>query len=202
MLLAFSNDMLSNKGPEYIEKLGSAIGSLDSVPNAVGLGALVISMIIEIIIKSSSQPGDHTYSMLRRVFGEEKASSVRDTMSEYLRRHQVFMNNDQRLREDLRRLEQQLSNHLTILRNSLQHDGQMSDRGFKIWVNGAAFHVQMLIHEARLDVQTGRPASGHVKAIKTAIDLYLQDLENLLEKHKTYKTDSNMFRYHIYVYTY
>ncbi|XP_028430523.1 uncharacterized protein LOC114553512 [Perca flavescens] len=52
---AFSKEMLSetlvDKVPEYIEKLGSAIGSLNPVPNAVRLGALVISMIIEIIIK-------------------------------------------------------------------------------------------------------------------------------------------------------
>ncbi|XP_078105598.1 uncharacterized protein LOC144517375 isoform X1 [Sander vitreus] len=198
-LQAYSNEVLSetlaDEVPGYIEKVGSAFGSLTSVPNAVGLGALVISMIIEIIIKGDSQSSDHAYSLLRRVFGEEKASSVRDTMSEYLKRHRMFMNNDQRLREEIRRLEHQLSNHLTILRNSLLHDGQMSSRGFKIWVNGAAFHVQMLIHEARLNIQTGTPASDHVNAIKAAIDVYLQDLDNLLEKHKTYKINSKIFRY-------
>ncbi|XP_035857734.1 uncharacterized protein LOC118495213 [Sander lucioperca] len=194
VLQAYSNEMLSETlVPEYMEKLGSAVGSLTSVSNAVGLGALVISMIIDIIIKSSTQPSDNTYSMLRRVFGEEKAVSVRDTMSEYLRRHRMYMNDDQQLQEEIRRLEQQLSNHLTILRNSLLLDGQMSSRGFKIWVNGAAFHVQMLIHEARLNIQTGTPASINVNAIKAAIDLYLQDLDNLLEKHKTYKINSYAF---------
>ncbi|KAF1392309.1 hypothetical protein PFLUV_G00051460 [Perca fluviatilis] len=166
VLQAYSNEMLSetvlDKVPEYIEKLGSAIGNLDSVPHAVGLGALVISMIIEIAIQSSTQRSDHTYSMLQRVFGEEKASSVGDTMSVYLRRHHVFLNNDQRLQEEIRRLEHQLSNHLTILRNSLLLHGQMSSRGFKIWVNGAALHVQMLIHEAQLNIQTGTPASDYV----------------------------------------
>ncbi|XP_035857733.1 uncharacterized protein LOC118495212 [Sander lucioperca] len=194
VLQAFSKEMV-NTVPGYIGRLGSVFAPMTSIPHAVGLGALVISLIIEIIIKGSSQPSDHTYNMLRRVFGEEKASSVRDTMSEYLRRHRMFMNDDQRLREEIRRLEQQLSNHLTILRNSLQHDGQMSSRGFKIWVNGAAFHVQMLIHAARLNIQTGTPASDHVDAIKAAIDLYLQDLDRLLEKYKTYKINSNFFRY-------
>ncbi|XP_034724922.1 uncharacterized protein LOC117943105 isoform X2 [Etheostoma cragini] len=188
-LQAFSTEML-NTVPGYVGSLGSVLGAMTSVPNAVGLGALVISMIIEIAVKIGSQTSDNTYSMLRRVFGEEKASSVRDTMSEYLRRHQVFMNNDQRLREEMRRLEQQLSNHLTILRNSLQHDGQMSSRGFKIWVNGAAFHVQMLIHGARLDVKTGTPASDYVNAIEAAIALYMQDLDRLLEKYKTFKIDT------------
>ncbi|XP_034724924.1 uncharacterized protein LOC117943106 [Etheostoma cragini] len=197
-LQAFSTEML-NTVPGYARSLGSVLAPMTSVPNAVGLGALVISLIIELVIKGGSQPGDNTYSMLRRVFGEEKASSVRSTMSEYLKRHRMFMNNDQRLREEMRRLEQQLSNHLTILRYSLRYDGQMSSRGFKFWVNGAAFHVQMLIHEARLDVKTGTPASDYVKTIEAAIDLYTQDLDRLLEKHKTFKINSNVCTYvHIY----
>ncbi|CAM4720595.1 unnamed protein product [Leuciscus chuanchicus] len=153
VLQAYSNDMV-NSVPGYIRGLGSAIGALKSVPNAVGLGALVISLIIEIAIKSSTQTSDDTYSLLQRVFGEEKASSVRDTMTEYLRRHRMHMDNNQRLLVEISKLEHQLSNHLTILRNSLLQDGQMSSRGFKIWVNGAAFYVQMLIHEARLNIQT------------------------------------------------
>lgn len=193
VLQVYSNEML-NTAPGYVGSFGSAIGALNSVPNAVGLGALVISLIIEIIIKGGTQTSDDTYSLLQRVFGEEKASSVRDTMSEYLKRHQVYMNNDQRLRGEIRRLEQQLSNHLTILRNSLLLDGQISSRGFKIWVNGAAFHVQMLIHEARLDIQTGKPASVYVNEIKAAIDVYLRYLDNLLKKYNTYKINSNMFR--------
>ncbi|KAK7125239.1 hypothetical protein R3I93_020811 [Phoxinus phoxinus] len=176
---AFSKEML-DMVPRYIASFGSAISALESVPNAVGLGALVISLIIEIAIKASAQTSDDTddtYSLIRRVFGEEKASDVQDTMSEYLKRHQVYMKNNKRLRVELRRLEQQLSNHLTALRNSLKKDGQMSSRGLKIWVNGAAFHVQMLIHAARLDIQAGKPPSDCVKEIKAAINVYLRYLD-------------------------
>ncbi|KAK7146595.1 hypothetical protein R3I93_014142 [Phoxinus phoxinus] len=194
VLKAFSNEML-NMVPGYTRTIASVFGPLTLVPNAVGLGALVISMLIEIAIKSSTQNVD-TCALLRRVFGEEKASSVRDTMSEYLKRHRVYIDNDQRLQGEIRRLEQQLSNHLTVLRNSLLHDGQMSSRGFKIWVNGAAFHVQMLIHEARLGIKAGKPPSDYdVKAIKGAIDLYLLYLDPLLKEYKTYKINSNMFKY-------
>ncbi len=189
VLQSFSNEM-ADSVPGYIEKLGAGFAALSSVPNAVGLGALVISMIIEIAVKSTSPAQPDSYSLLQRVFGEEKASAVRDTMSEYLKRHRTFINSDQRLREELRRLEQQLSNHLTILRNSLLHDGQMSTRGLKIWVNGASFHLQMLIHEARLNVQAGRPSSDYVNAIRAANTLYLQDLSGLLE---TYKTHGGIF---------
>ncbi|XP_038553480.1 uncharacterized protein LOC119886663 [Micropterus salmoides] len=184
-LMAYSNELLT-KVPGYIARLGSSLGPITSAPNAVGIGALVISMIMEICILSTTQTNDNPYSMLQRIFGEEKASSVRDTMSEYLNRHQTFIDNEQRLREELRRLEAQLSNHLTILRNSLLHDGQMGTRGFKIWVNGASFHLQMLIHEARLNPQTGKRASAYQTAITRAISSYLQNLDDLLKKFKTF----------------
>ncbi|KAG1932844.1 hypothetical protein F2P79_020858 [Pimephales promelas] len=196
VLQSYSDGMLDSM-PGYVSGFGSAFGNLKSVPNAVGLGALVISMIIEIIIKSSTQTSDKTdtYSLLRRVFGEEKASSVRDIMTEYLKRHRMFMTNDQLLREDIKRLEKQLSQHLTILRNSLLQDGQMSSRGLKIWVNGAAFHVQMLIHEVRLGVKADKTVSDCVFVINAAIDVYSQSLDLLLEKYKPYKINSNMWKY-------
>ena len=187
VLQTYSNDLI-NSVPGFIDRLGSGLGPMTSIPNAVGLGALVISMILEIIMKSTTEPPEDTYSLLRRVFGEEKRSAVRDTMSEYLKRHQTFMSNEQRLREELQRLEAQLSNHLTILRNSLLHDGQMSTRGFKIWINGASFHLQMLIHEARLNIQAGRRRSDYVNAINAALSLYLQNLDVLLEKYKSHNT--------------
>jgi len=183
----FSNNEMLTRVPDYINSFGSALAALNKVPNAVGIGALVISLIVEIIIKCDTQTtDDDPYSLLRRVFGEEKASSVRDTMSEYLKRHRMYMKNNQLLREEIRRLEQQLSKDLTILRNSLLLDGQMSSRGFKIWVNGAAFHLQMLIHEARLEIQAYKPAADCVQEIEAAIDVYLRDLDLMLEKYMTY----------------
>ncbi|CAK6979076.1 uncharacterized protein LOC121891812 [Scomber scombrus] len=161
---------------------------LTSVPNAVGIAAMVISMVMELIIKSSTQTqSESSYSMLQRVFGEEKASSVRDMMVEYLKRHRMYISDNQRLLVEIRRLEAMLSIQLTSLKDSLLYDNQMSSRGFKIWVNGAAFHVQMLIHEAGLRVQAIEHASHYVEPIEAAIDEYLQDLGALLEKYKTYK---------------
>ncbi|XP_042260346.1 uncharacterized protein LOC121891812 [Thunnus maccoyii] len=188
-LQAYSNELL-NSLPGNVEKLGSSLGEMTSIPNAVGLMAMVISMIMEMAITSSQQTSPDTYSLLHRVFGEEKASAVRDKLSQSVTRCHTFMNNDQRLQEELRRLEEQLSGHLTTLRNSLLYDNQMSSRGFKIWVNGASFHVQMLIHEARLNVKAryiNKRLSYYVDSIKATISLYLQDLERLLEKYKTYK---------------
>ncbi|CAK6982240.1 uncharacterized protein LOC122979999 [Scomber scombrus] len=187
--LQTQSDDLINSVPGIIASLGSAFGGLSSVPNAVGFGALVISMIVDLVIKTSSKPeSENTYSMLQRVFGEEKASSVRDTMLESVTRYQTFINDNQRLLVEIRRLEVQLSNDLTSLKTSLLYDNQIGSRGFKIWVNGASFHVQMRIHEARLNIQAGKDASDYVKSIQITISLYLQDLERLLAKYKTYKT--------------
>lgn len=195
VLQAYSEEMLKTAQGQ-INHLGSVLSPMTS--NAVGLGAFVISLIIEIIIKGGTQKSENTYSMFRRVFGEEKASSVRDTISEYVKRHRIYMNNDQQLVAEISRLEKQLSNHLTILRNSLLHDEQMSSRGFKIWVNGAALHILMLIHETRLNIQTNQLKSENlaINDIKRAIDLYLENLKDLLHIHKTYnyKINSQMFR--------
>ncbi|KAK2915596.1 hypothetical protein Q8A73_006190 [Channa argus] len=187
-LQTYSNNLI-NTVPGFVNNLGSSLASLNSVPNAVGLGALVLSMILEFCVKSSSQSNDDSYSMLQRVFGEEKASTVRNTMLEYLKRHQIFIKNQQRLQKELQRLEEQLSGHLTTLKTSLQ-DGQMSTRGFKIWVNGASFHVQMLVHEARLKNPTGQDLLQYVNSISVAIDLYVKDLDNLLQKYKDFMTST------------
>lgn len=92
----------------------------------------------------------------------------------------MFINNENQLEQEIGRLEQQLSSHLTRLRNSMLHDSQMSSRSFKIWVNGASFHVQMLIHRNWLRY------IYDVSAINTAIDVYLQDLDRLLDIYKSY----------------
>lgn len=192
-LQSFSNQLVSSV-PGFIDRLGSRLGTFTPIPNAVGLGALVVSMIMEICIHTSSQTNNESYDMLRRVFGEEKASSVRDTMSEYLKRHQAFITDQRQILAELQTLGPQLSHQLTILRNSLLYDGQMSNRGMKMWVNGASFHIQMMIHQARLKVQNGDPASGHVHSINAIISQYLQDLDHLLHKYKTYTGALNMKR--------
>ncbi|CAK6979079.1 uncharacterized protein LOC121891817 [Scomber scombrus] len=196
-LQVYSNELV-NSVPGFVERLGSSLGSLNSIPNAVGLGALVISLIMEICMKSSTEPTEDSYSMFKRVFGEEKASSVQNRMSESVKRYRAFMNNNQRLWKELDRLELQLSQDLTNLINSLLHDNQMSSRGFKIWVNGAAFHLQMMIHEAWLKDQAGERSSDNVDSIKITIDMYLDDLDNLLKKYKTYHTSIASIHYFSY----
>ncbi|KAM8916091.1 LOW QUALITY PROTEIN: E3 ubiquitin-protein ligase TRIM35-like [Spinachia spinachia] len=121
-----------------------------------------------------------------QAFGEEKASGVRDTVSEYVKRHGMHLNDKRQLQDELQRLERQLSNHLTILKNSLLIDGQMRSRGFKIWQNGASFHVQMLVHEARLNQETGISSKDYVYIVQATLKMYLHNLDQLLDKYRNH----------------
>lgn len=59
-----------------VEQLGSALSGLTLVPNAVGLGALVISMILDTVGRSLGKQTMGTAEMLQRVFAQEKANEV------------------------------------------------------------------------------------------------------------------------------
>lgn len=58
-------------------------------------------------------------------------------------------------------------------------DGHMNSGFVKQWVNGAAFHTQMLIHQARLEGTDGSRAMQ-------AAGLYQQQLNLVMEKYKSY----------------
>lgn len=66
-----------NEAAVIVEKLGSALGGLKLVPNAVGLGAFMISIILETFGKSLGKQTMGTADMLQRVFAQEKANEVR-----------------------------------------------------------------------------------------------------------------------------
>ncbi|XP_044035297.1 uncharacterized protein LOC122867913 [Siniperca chuatsi] len=162
-----------------VEKLGSALGGLTLVPNAVGLGALVISIILETVGNALGKQTMGTAEMLQRVFAQEKANEVRDLMEEYLKRLQINLGRPQLQLAETRQIEVDLSAQLTRLKNSLLTDGHMNSRLLKQWVNGAAFHTQMLIHQARLE------GAGGSRAMQAA-GVYQQQLNRLLENYKSY----------------
>ncbi|XP_010768253.1 uncharacterized protein isoform X3 [Notothenia coriiceps] len=149
------------------------------VPNAVGLGALVISMMLEIILKSLGQKTVGTAEMLQRVFAEEKGNEVRDLMDEYLKRLQINLGKPQLQLAETRQIESDLSAQLTRLKNSMLVDGHLDSRLLKQWVNGAAFHTQMLIHQARLEGADGS------RAVRAA-GVYQQQLNVIMDKYKNY----------------
>ncbi|KAI5616361.1 hypothetical protein C0J50_24068 [Silurus asotus] len=191
--LEASVSQVLSKSPGYIGSLGSSLSALSNVPNAVGLCAMVISILLDIAIGSLAKSGnvDNTLGMMRRVFAEEKASGVRDSMEEYIKRLGMYLHQPTKALEETERLERQLSEQLTRLKNSMLHDNQMSSRSMKHWTNGAAFHLQMLIHAARLKMKNTTKRNAqlqiHVVSIISVIHRYQLDLDELLQLYKTYK---------------
>lgn len=182
---------VGTKIPDYMESLGSALTAFKVVPSAVGLGALAFAIVLEFTIRALqvTEREDSPLDMMRRVFAEEKASGVRDTMEEYMKRLGMYLKQQARALEETERLEKQLSEQLTRLKNSMLHDKQMSSRSMKHWTNGAAFHLQMLIHAARLKMQTKHEEQleTHVASIISVLNRYQHDLQELIRHYKTYK---------------
>lgn len=141
---------------ELIENAAAWIKDLTEKPDAAGLGSLVISIVIDRSVAAIEPPEDSTDYLLLRIFAEEKASAVRNQMHEYLKRHLMHIHNKAELKSDIQHVERNLSFALTQLKNSMLPDGQMSTWALRMWalrmwVSGASFHIQMLIHLARLD---------------------------------------------------
>lgn len=122
------------------------------------LGCLVVlsSGCGTLTMKSHRQTAIHTASLLREGF------SCLDTKASH---HGMYLHNEQQLQGELQRLEVKLSNYFTILKHSLLHDRLMSTCGFKIWVNGASYHIQMLIHQARLDRLANLCHTGFIQSM-------------------------------------
>ncbi|KAK2833928.1 hypothetical protein Q5P01_017817 [Channa striata] len=161
---------------DWIKSLMEKLGELTPAPALAGLGGLAIAVLIDII--SFNPPEECIKEALRTVFAEEKASEVWDQIDECLKRCTMNINNKDKLKSDIERIESQLSTALTKLRNSMVRDGQMSSQALKAWVNGAAFHIQMLIHLVRLGgTETCDP-------VKNLLSVYEKDLDKLFEKHR------------------
>ncbi|XP_060882850.1 uncharacterized protein LOC132954328 [Labrus mixtus] len=161
---------------DWIKNLAEKLAAFAQSAEIAGLGALAIAIIIDMV--SFSPPEESIEGALRSVLAEEKTSEVWDLIDECLKRFTMHFENRNKLRSDLERIESQLSVALTKLKNSMVRDGHMSSQSLKGWVNGAAFHIQMLIHLERLgENQTCNP-------IQSLIAVYQRDLDPLFEKHK------------------
>lgn len=164
--------------PIWTKNLVTNLGGLTRIPKVSGIGALIISMVIDIVTASikTLNPEENSTDILRRIFAEEKASTVYNEMEEALKRCTMNINNEAKMKSDILYVERRLSFALTTLKNSML-DGHMKTRSLKIWVNGAALHVQLLIHLARLE----EGVNSH-QAL-AAISIYQKNLEQLLLKY-------------------
>ncbi|XP_030262686.1 uncharacterized protein LOC115575053 [Sparus aurata] len=161
---------------DWIKTLVEQLGPLTPAPALVGLGALAIALLID--INSSDPPEESTEEALQCVFAEEKASEVWDHIDECLKRCVMHIDNTEELVCDIRRIEVKLSATITKLKNSMVRDEHMTSEALKAWVNGAAFHIQVLIHLVRLG------GTQSCDPVERLISSYLRDLDLLFKKHK------------------
>ncbi|XP_038135995.1 uncharacterized protein LOC119780158 [Cyprinodon tularosa] len=175
----FSGGMAEAAG--IVQTLSGPLGGFGQISNSVGLVALVISMILENVAKNMGKQTMGTADLLRRVFAEEKANEVRDLMDEYIKQLRINLRDQAGLIESTKRLQSQLSTQLTRLENSMVKDNQitMSARHLNQWMNGAAFHTQMMIHLERLEETDGTKAN-------TVAGIYQQQAGILLDKYKSH----------------
>jgi hypothetical protein len=177
------------------------LGGLLSFPHAVGVAAWIISLLIEESVNANRNTATTT-QVLRRIFFEEKLAGVRDSISNYVDRFKIFFHDQNKLLNETRQAERELSQQLTTIRDGMLN-GSMNSYAMKVWVNGAAFHTQMLIHIARLE-RSGLRGSGTC-TVEAAIKNYQRDLCALIEEYETYKAGRIKFRtriVHLITYNY
>ncbi|CAJ1075478.1 uncharacterized protein LOC121503361 isoform X1 [Xyrichtys novacula] len=166
----------SDHAAKWIKDLAEKLGPFTNAPELAGLGALAIAVLIDMVASTSSE--EATIKALQSVFAEEKSSEVWNLIDECLKRYRMYIGDTTELRRSIHRMEDQLSTALTRLKNSILRDEHVTNQAVKVWVNGAAFHVQMLIHLVRLGgIQTCDP-------VERLIRDYKDDLEAVFEKHK------------------
>ncbi|XP_041672879.1 uncharacterized protein LOC121529199 [Cheilinus undulatus] len=161
---------------DCIKNLAEKLAAFMLDPELAGLGALAVAVLIEII--SSSSPKESVKEALRSVFAEEKASKVWNLINECLKRYNMYIADRENLWKEIKGIEKQLSQALTDLKDSIVVNGHVSHQAVKIWVNGAAFHIQMLIHLERLG------GTQNCDPIKNLIKEYKEDLDAVFKKHE------------------
>lgn len=167
----------SDDSADWIQKLKELFSTFSTAaPELAGLGALVVAVHID--TSSFSPASKSTKEALRCVFAEEKVSKVWDLIDECLKRSMIFINQRDELVSNIKELERQLSAAITCLKNSMVNDGHLSTQSLKVWVNGAAFHVQMLVHLVRLG---GVPASDPVERL---VRCYQSDMATLFRQQE------------------
>lgn len=173
------------KAPDYTRQMITLLGGLTTVPHAFGIGALFLSIFLDLALNSVKRDPDFE-SIFQKVFAQEKVSEIRDLMEVYRRRWKVTVGDTQRLVAETAEYERKLHEQLVRVRNSMLKDGQLNTRALQIWMHGAMLHVHMNIYLAALQGLRGPGATG---PISSHIDEYIRDGEAILDKYEPFQND-------------
>ncbi|KAK6479874.1 hypothetical protein HHUSO_G19016 [Huso huso] len=116
----------------------------------------------------------------RLVFVEEKVSKIGNLMYTYCSRCKMFANDSARVLSETHHSESLLHHQLTWVKKSILKDEQVHHRAVKHWANGAALHVGMLIHIARLESRDRAPVAAWVSTYQT-------EYQDIIQKYRQHK---------------
>ncbi|XP_058510074.1 uncharacterized protein LOC131475773 [Solea solea] len=174
---------------DWIKRLAEVLAGLVLDPKLAGLGALSVAITIDIL---SASP-DGTQKALEKVFADQKANTVWNLVDECLKRCRAYIDDGDKLRSNIGRNEVELSAALTTLKNSMLAEKQISSQAVRAWVNGVAFHIQMMIHLVRLGgISNYDPVTRYLTIYQKEVDQVLKQHRVMIESKCWCKMNSEM----------
>ncbi|KAG7505957.1 hypothetical protein JOB18_043901 [Solea senegalensis] len=159
---------------DWIKKLAEVLADLVLDPKLAGLGALSVAIIIDVL---SASP-DGTQKALEKVFADQKAFMVWNLVDECLKRCRAYIDDEDKLRSNIGRIEVELSAALTTLKNSMLAENQISSQAVRAWVNGVAFHIHMMIHLVRLG------GISNYDPVTQYLTIYQKEVDQVFKQHR------------------
>ncbi|XP_015193485.2 uncharacterized protein [Lepisosteus oculatus] len=173
---------LEGNAGKYVSTAITTLGGLTAIPQAAGLVALFLSIILDAVTSAGKQ-SVNVQQQLREVFAEEKVSRLSNLAESFYRQFLMFVGNPDHLRWQVQSYESQIFDQLVTVKNSMVYDGHVNSRAVKTWANGAALHSGMLIHLARFD-------DAYRSAALTTLQSYQRDLDAILHAYSRKKRET------------
>ncbi|KAJ1147814.1 hypothetical protein NDU88_000669 [Pleurodeles waltl] len=183
-LTAYNQEIVSSvpNVPDFTRQLITLLRGLTTVPHAFGIGALFLSMFLDLALNSVKR-GPNFQSVLQKVFAYEKVSEIHVLMELYSMGWKVNVRDTQRLVAATAYFEMRLHSELLSAHNFMRQDYQLDTRALKLWMHGAILHVHMNIYLAALQGLTGPGATGPISSL---IDEYIRDSEVILDMYQPF----------------
>ncbi|KAG5850333.1 hypothetical protein ANANG_G00081120, partial [Anguilla anguilla] len=142
----------------YNQDLATTFGPGAQVPfGGVGIVALALSLFLEVLAH------ENTADPIKRIFGADHSTDIGTLVSEYLKQVPRVANDSQKMAEVPRvandsqkmaevteRYDRALTYELMDYFEEMTIDRRISSAGMKQWLNGAAFHLHLRIHQVRM----------------------------------------------------
>ncbi|KAJ8419106.1 hypothetical protein AAFF_G00006050 [Aldrovandia affinis] len=143
----------------------------------VGIVALALSLLLEVL-------AHHTLSdPIQRIFGADHSSDIGTLVSEYLKQVPKVANEPQKMAEVTERYDRALAHELIDFYEVMTVDRRMSSASIKQWLNGAAFHLHLRIHQVRMGAYKKGYAESLGISYKAGFPVLIKTYTEYLQRH-------------------